>query len=314
MTAPQAVDAALNATPDTGPSDDQSNDATVVISSLPQPASAPAAVRIELPDDATVEIPMPQRVLRKVGSGWGLIQGHREGRSLIPKRSLRQLAEGLVALAILAALSPVLLVVALAVKWTSEGPMLFRQERLGLHRSTFKIIKFRTMSNKNSDAQHREFVKKMLTSDDDVDGGDRASTSWSTTRGSRPSAASSGAPASTSCPSCGTSCAARCRSSARARSWPGRRTCSRPRRSGASPPPGMTGLWQVSGRSTLDFKAALELDVMYVEKKSVWYDISDPLADRRGRLQPIGGTVRERDSCRDRGGESAGRARPAGHP
>jgi lipopolysaccharide/colanic/teichoic acid biosynthesis glycosyltransferase len=275
LTAPQAVDAALNATPDTGPSDDQSNDATVVISSLPQPASAPAAGGIELPDDATVEIPMPQRVLRKVGSGWGLIQGHREGRSLIPKRSLRQLAEGLVALAILAALSPVLLVVALAVKWTSEGPMLFRQERLGLHRSTFKIIKFRTMSNKNSDAQHREFVKKMLTSDDDVDGGeqgvyklvndpritpiggflrrtsiDELPQLWNVVRGEmslvgpRPVLA-----------------------------WEADLFPPEAERRFACRP-GMTGLWQVSGRSTLDFKAALELDVMYVEKKSVWYDIS----------------------------------------
>ena len=41
-------------------------------------------------------------------------------------------------LAILAVLSPVLLVVALAVKWTSEGPILFRQERLGLHARVYR--------------------------------------------------------------------------------------------------------------------------------------------------------------------------------
>ena len=278
MTAPQAVDAALNTTPSSASSstgDQSTDDATVVISSLPQPDTTPAAGAVELSDDATVEIPMPQRVLRKVGSGWGLIQGHREGRSLIPKRSLRQLAEGLVALAILAALSPVLLVVALAVKWTSEGPMLFRQERLGLHRSTFKIIKFRTMSNKNSDAQHREFVKKMLTSDDDVDGGeqgvyklvndpritpiggflrrtsiDELPQLWNVVRGEmslvgpRPVLA-----------------------------WEADLFPPEAERRFACRP-GMTGLWQVSGRSTVDFKAALELDVVYVEKKSVWYDIS----------------------------------------
>lgn len=275
MTAPQAVDATLSTTPGTAPTeapaDPLSDDATVVISSLPQPASGAA----ELTDDATVEIPMPQRVLRKVGSGWGLIQGHREGRSLIPRRSMRQFVEALVALAILAALSPVLLVVALAVKWTSEGPMLFRQERLGLHRSTFKIIKFRTMSNKNSDAQHREFVKKMLTSDDDVDGGeqgvyklvndpritpiggflrrtsiDELPQLWNVVRGEmslvgpRPVLA-----------------------------WEADLFPPEAERRFACRP-GMTGLWQVSGRSTLDFKAALELDVTYVEKKSVWYDIS----------------------------------------
>ena len=275
MTASQAVDATLSTTPATAPadasSDTTSDDATVVISSLPQPATGAA----ELTDDATVEIPMPQRVLRKVGSGWGLIQGHREGRSLIPRRSMRQFVEALVALAILAALSPVLIVVALAVKWTSEGPMLFRQERLGLHRSTFKIIKFRTMSNKNSDAQHREFVKKMLTSDDDVDGGeqgvyklvndpritpiggflrrtsiDELPQLWNVVRGEmslvgpRPVLA-----------------------------WEADLFPPEAERRFACRP-GMTGLWQVSGRSTLDFKAALELDVKYVEKKSVWYDIS----------------------------------------
>ena len=275
MTAPQAVDATLSTTPGTAPSDAPSDtlsdEATVVISSLPQPATGAA----ELADDATVEIPMPQRALRKVGSGWGLIQGHREGRSLIPRRSMRQFVEGLVALAILAALSPVLIVVALAVKWTSEGPMLFRQERLGLHRSTFKIIKFRTMSNKNSDAQHREFVKKMLTSDDDVDGGeqgvyklvndpritpiggflrrtsiDELPQLWNVVRGEmslvgpRPVLA-----------------------------WEADLFPPEAERRFACRP-GMTGLWQVSGRSTLDFKAALELDVQYVEKKSVWYDIS----------------------------------------
>lgn len=275
MTASQAVDATLSTTPATAPSDaasdTSSDDATVVISSLPQPATGAA----EIADDATVEIPMPQRVLRKVGSGWGLIQGHREGRSLIPRRSMRQFVEALVALAILAALSPVLIVVALAVKWTSEGPMLFRQERLGLHRSTFKIIKFRTMSNKNSDAQHREFVKKMLTSDDDVDGGeqgvyklvndpritpiggflrrtsiDELPQLWNVVRGEmslvgpRPVLA-----------------------------WEADLFPPEAERRFACRP-GMTGLWQVSGRSTLDFKAALELDVKYVEKKSVWYDIS----------------------------------------
>jgi len=262
MTAPQAVPGSVV----------DADDATVETSVLPlkPPSQAP-----ELTDDATVEIPMPQRILHKVGSGWGLIQGHREGRSLIPKMSLRQFIEGCVAFGILVALSPILVVVALAVKWTSPGPMLFRQDRLGLHRSTFKIIKFRTMSNKNSDAQHREFVKKMLTSDDDVDGGeqgvyklvndpritpiggflrrtsiDELPQLWNVVRGEmslvgpRPVLA-----------------------------WEADLFPPEAERRFACRP-GMTGLWQVSGRSTLDFKAALELDVVYVERKSVWYDIS----------------------------------------
>jgi len=41
--------------------------------------------------------------------------------------------------------SPVLLVIALAVRLDSPGPVLFRQERVGRHGETFRIHKFRTM-------------------------------------------------------------------------------------------------------------------------------------------------------------------------
>ena len=45
----------------------------------------------------------------------------------------------------LVALSPLLFVIAIAVKLTSPGPALFKQERSGLHRKHFMIYKFRTM-------------------------------------------------------------------------------------------------------------------------------------------------------------------------
>lgn len=47
--------------------------------------------------------------------------------------------------AALAALSPLLLVAAALVKLTSRGPILFRQERVGLHGRTFHMLKFRSM-------------------------------------------------------------------------------------------------------------------------------------------------------------------------
>ncbi len=37
--------------------------------------------------------------------------------------------------------------------------------------------------------------------------------------------------------------------------------------------PGMTGLWQVKGRSSLDFDARLRLDIEYIERRSLWLDI-----------------------------------------
>src|SRR5690625_3743539 len=42
-------------------------------------------------------------------------------------------------------LSPILIIIALAIKLTSSGPIFFKQERLGKNGKQFKIIKFRTM-------------------------------------------------------------------------------------------------------------------------------------------------------------------------
>ena len=43
------------------------------------------------------------------------------------------------------ALSPVYLLVALAIKIDDPGPVFFRQKRIGIHKSYFQILKFRTM-------------------------------------------------------------------------------------------------------------------------------------------------------------------------
>lgn len=38
-------------------------------------------------------------------------------------------------------------------------------------------------------------------------------------------------------------------------------------------PPGITGLWQVSGRSDVDFDDRLRLDIEYIRKRGFWFDI-----------------------------------------
>lgn len=37
--------------------------------------------------------------------------------------------------------------------------------------------------------------------------------------------------------------------------------------------PGITGLWQVSGRSDIDFDDRLRLDIEYIRKRSLWFDL-----------------------------------------
>ena len=45
----------------------------------------------------------------------------------------------------LVALSPIIIIAALAVKLESPGPVIFRQQRVGVHKTRFEILKFRTM-------------------------------------------------------------------------------------------------------------------------------------------------------------------------
>jgi len=56
--------------------------------------------------------------------------------------------------------SPLMIASALAVKFTSNGPVIFKQERVGLHNKTFKMYKFRTMEmQKTSDEEKGWTVK-----------------------------------------------------------------------------------------------------------------------------------------------------------
>jgi lipopolysaccharide/colanic/teichoic acid biosynthesis glycosyltransferase len=59
-------------------------------------------------------------------------------------------------------LSPLFLVIAVAIKMTSEGPVLFRQRRVGQHGSTFVFLKFRSMYVGNDPQVHREYVTKLI--------------------------------------------------------------------------------------------------------------------------------------------------------
>jgi exopolysaccharide biosynthesis polyprenyl glycosylphosphotransferase len=79
--------------------------------------------------------------------------------SLVVKRMM----DIVVSLAVLTVFSPLFLLIAAAVKLTSKGPMLFKQERLGQFGKTFNFLKFRSMSANNDLAIHREFMKTVIS-------------------------------------------------------------------------------------------------------------------------------------------------------
>jgi lipopolysaccharide/colanic/teichoic acid biosynthesis glycosyltransferase len=58
--------------------------------------------------------------------------------------------------------APLFLVIALAIKLTSKGPVFFRQQRVGRYGKTFIFLKFRSMYANNDPAVHREFVTKLI--------------------------------------------------------------------------------------------------------------------------------------------------------
>lgn len=69
----------------------------------------------------------------------------REGRGTMYQRYIKRLLDILLSFCGIVCLSPLLLILALAVKLDSRGPVLFQQRRIGIRKSEFYILKFRTM-------------------------------------------------------------------------------------------------------------------------------------------------------------------------
>jgi len=63
---------------------------------------------------------------------------------------------------LLVLISPLLGAIALAIKLTSKGPVIFRQDRLGQFGKRFEFLKFRSMYVDNDHNMHREYVQKFI--------------------------------------------------------------------------------------------------------------------------------------------------------
>jgi len=62
--------------------------------------------------------------------------------------------------------SPLMIAVAVAVRLDSHGPSLFRQRRLGYRQREFTLFKFRSMRNEADEKRHREYVAAQISGGD----------------------------------------------------------------------------------------------------------------------------------------------------
>jgi lipopolysaccharide/colanic/teichoic acid biosynthesis glycosyltransferase len=82
-------------------------------------------------------------------------------------RALKRGMDVLGSLLLLVVLSPIFFVIAVAIKLTSRGPVLFRQQRIGEHGTAFTFLKFRSMYLNNDASQHKEYVRKLIAGEAD---------------------------------------------------------------------------------------------------------------------------------------------------
>ena len=175
-----------------------------------------------------------------------------------------------VVVALLVLMIPMLLI-GMAIRWSSPGPAFYRQQRIGRGGRPFTMYKFRTMRVGGSDAQHRELIARELRGEDTSVNG-----SWKIDRDPRV-----------------TRIGAFLRRTSidelpqlinvlrGQMSLVGPRPCLDweaemfPARFAErfDVPPGLTGLWQVSGRSTMGTLEMLELDLAYVRGWSFRSDL-----------------------------------------
>jgi lipopolysaccharide/colanic/teichoic acid biosynthesis glycosyltransferase len=78
------------------------------------------------------------------------------------QQTIRRTAEILIAACALLLVSPLMIIIAIVVRATSPGPALFKQRRVGLNRQQFCCYKFRTMTVGGDDTALRELIARQL--------------------------------------------------------------------------------------------------------------------------------------------------------
>jgi len=79
----------------------------------------------------------------------------------------KRVVDVVIASVALVLISPLMLLIALCVKRSSSGPVMFVQERLGRDGQPFKFYKFRSMAHNSDDTIHRQFAAMFISGDKD---------------------------------------------------------------------------------------------------------------------------------------------------
>ena len=77
-------------------------------------------------------------------------------------RTMKRMMDILGSALALAFFSPVFLIIAIAVKVTSDGPIFFRQRRVGQYGNPFVFLKFRSMYTNNDTEVHKQYVTRLI--------------------------------------------------------------------------------------------------------------------------------------------------------
>jgi exopolysaccharide biosynthesis polyprenyl glycosylphosphotransferase len=83
-----------------------------------------------------------------------------------PRRAIKRTMDVVLGSVLLAVASPIMLVVAILVKLSSEGPVIFKQERVGMDGRPFQFLKFRTMYVNQDPTIHRDYVAAAIRGDE----------------------------------------------------------------------------------------------------------------------------------------------------
>jgi len=187
----------------------------------------------------------------------------------------KRLFDLVVALACLLLLSPLLLVAGVLVRVTTPGKALFRQTRVGRHGRPFVLYKFRTMYADSADDIHREYVRKLLVEDHPPVGGQRGLYKLEADPRVTPVGRLLRRTSIDELPQLFNVIRGDMSLVGPRPALPWETELFGPaHHQRCIVLPGMTGLWQVSGRNSLTMRQGLVLDIEYVERQTFALDLA----------------------------------------